>query len=56
MPQMKIYPIIATLLGCMAIETGHAQQKQDSALALSLDQCVQYAYQNSPTIAAKRAR
>lgn len=50
MLQMKIYPIITVLLGCLAIENSHAQQARDSALALNLDQCVQYAYQNSPTL------
>lgn len=48
MPQIKLYPIIATLLSCMAFNS-QAQQK-DSTLNLTLDQCLQYAYQHNPAL------
>ncbi|PSK92036.1 TolC family protein [Taibaiella chishuiensis] len=49
MPQIKLYPIIATFLSCMAFDNGYAQQR-DSTLNLTLDQCLQFAYQHNPTL------
>ncbi len=48
MPQIKLYPIIATLLSCMAFNS--QAQQQDSTLNLTLDQCLQYAYQHNPAL------